>query len=63
MGMSAEIPPMDPYPLRTMADMGMGGMAQMKGMKMSGMSSVQMPGAKRHADEGMSDKSTPEMRT
>ena len=62
MGMSAEIPPMDPYPLRTMADMGMGGMAQMKGMKMSGMSSVQMPGAKDMQMKGMSDKSTPEMK-
>jgi CopA family copper-resistance protein len=31
-GMTAAIPPMDPFPLRTMADMGMGGMAQMKGM-------------------------------
>lgn len=36
-GMAAEIPPMDPRPLRTMADMGMGmagmsGMAGMKGM-------------------------------
>lgn len=32
MGMTAEIPPMDPYPHRTMADMGMAGMAHMKGM-------------------------------
>jgi CopA family copper-resistance protein len=46
MGMTAEIPPMDPYPHRTMADMGMGGMSQMKGMKMSGMSSHQMTGMK-----------------
>jgi CopA family copper-resistance protein len=46
MGMVAEIPPMDPYPSRTMADMGMAGMAQMKGMKMSGMSSGQMSGMK-----------------
>src|SRR5260370_895127 len=61
MGMSAEIPPMDPYPLRTMADMGMGGMAQMKGMKMSGMSSDQMPGMKDVQMKGMSDKSTLEM--
>jgi CopA family copper-resistance protein len=51
-GMTAEVPPMDPYPLRTMADMGMGGMAQMNGMKMSGMSSDQMPGMKdMHMDE------------
>jgi FtsP/CotA-like multicopper oxidase with cupredoxin domain len=52
---------MDPFPLRTMADMGMGGMAQMKGMKMSGMSSDQMPGMKDMRMKGMSDKSTPEM--
>jgi CopA family copper-resistance protein len=61
MGMTAAIPPMDPYPLRTMADMGMGGMAQMKGMKMSGMSSDQMPGMKDMQMKGMSDKSTLEM--
>jgi CopA family copper-resistance protein len=34
-GMSATIPPMDPRPMRTMADMGMG---KMDGMNMSGMS-------------------------
>jgi CopA family copper-resistance protein len=61
MGMTAAIPPMDPFPLRTMADMGMGGMAQMKGMKMSGMSSDQMPGMKDMQMKGMSEKSTPEM--
>lgn len=43
-GMTAEIPAMDPYPVRTMADMGMGGMAHMKGMKMDGVPSDQMPG-------------------
>jgi FtsP/CotA-like multicopper oxidase with cupredoxin domain len=45
-----------------MADMGMGGMAQIKGMKMSGMSSGQMPGMKDMQMNGMSDKSTPEMK-
>src|SRR4029077_8347162 len=45
-GMAAEIPPMDPYPTRTMADMGMSSMAHMKGMNRSGMSSAQMPGMK-----------------
>jgi CopA family copper-resistance protein len=40
-GMTAEVPPMDPYPLRTMTDMGMGGMANMKGI--SGVASGQMP--------------------
>ena len=33
-GMSAPVPPMDPRPIRTMADMGIGGMS---GMNMSGM--------------------------
>ncbi len=61
MGMTAEVPPMDPYPHRTMADMGMGGMANMKGMKTSGMSSDQMPGMKGMQKEGMSDNSIPEM--
>jgi FtsP/CotA-like multicopper oxidase with cupredoxin domain len=63
MGMTAEIPPMDPYPLRTMADMGMGGMAQMKGMNMSGMTSHQMPGMKDMQLKGMSDNSSmPDMK-
>ncbi len=62
MGMTAEIPPIDPYPLRTMTDMRMGGMAQMKGMNMSGMTSHQMPGTKDMQMKGMSDKSMPEMK-
>jgi CopA family copper-resistance protein len=57
MGMAAEIPAMDPYPLRTMADMGMGGMDHMKGMDMSGMTSEQMKGM-----TGMGDQSMPEMK-
>jgi len=61
MGMTAEIPPMDPYPYRTMADMGLGGMAQMKGVKMNGMASDQMPTMKGMQMEGMSDNSMPEM--
>lgn len=38
-GLTAEIPPMDPRPMRTMADMGMGGMAMngTSGMDMGGM--------------------------
>jgi CopA family copper-resistance protein len=49
MGMTAAIPPMDPFPMRTMADMGMGNMkgmtmADMKGMDMSGMAGMDMPG-------------------
>ena len=62
MGMTAEIPPMDPYPYRTMADMGMSGMAQMKGVKMNGMASDQMPTMKGMQMEGMSDNSMPEMK-
>jgi CopA family copper-resistance protein len=62
MGMTAEIPPMDPYPLRTMADMGMGGMAQMKGMNMNGMTPHQMPGMKDMQMNGTSQNSMPEMK-
>jgi FtsP/CotA-like multicopper oxidase with cupredoxin domain len=61
MGMTAEIPPMDPYPHRTMADMGMGGMANMKGTKMSGMSSDQMPGMNGGQMGGNGNNSMPEM--
>jgi CopA family copper-resistance protein len=50
-GMAAPIPPMDPRPMRTMADMGMGSMQQgsMSGMKtsqdsMPGMDHAAMPG-------------------
>jgi FtsP/CotA-like multicopper oxidase with cupredoxin domain len=49
LGMTAEIPPRDPYPLRTMADMGMGGM---NGMNMSGMKDTGMFGMSHtHVDE------------
>jgi CopA family copper-resistance protein len=43
MGMTAAIPQMDPVPMRTMADMGMGNMKGMKmaGMDMSGMAGMQ----------------------
>ncbi len=63
MGMTAEIPPMDPYPYRTMADMGMGGMAHMQGMKMNGMASAQMPEINGRQMKGMSDNSMPEMKS
>ena len=62
LGMTAEVPPMDPYPNRTMEDMGMGGMAHMKGRKMGGMSSDQMPGMKDMQMNGMTDNSMPEMK-
>ena len=61
-GMTAEIPAMDPYPVRTMADMGMGGMAHMKGMKMDGMPSDQMPGMQGMQMDGMSEASMPAMK-
>src|SRR6266849_1177726 len=62
LGMTAEVPPMDAYPNRTMEDMGMGGMAHVKGMKMGGMSSDQMPGMKDMQMNGMTDNSMPEMK-
>lgn len=40
-GMTAAVPPLDPRPMRTMADMGMGGMDGMAAMNMGGMD---MPG-------------------
>ena len=42
MGMSAPVPPMDPRPVRGMADTGMGGMAGMSGMDMSDMPGMDM---------------------
>jgi CopA family copper-resistance protein len=59
-GIAAVIPPMDPRPLRTMADMGMGGMdhGSMPGMKMDQGSGMQMdhgsmPGMKMGQGSGM----------
>jgi FtsP/CotA-like multicopper oxidase with cupredoxin domain len=58
MGMTAEVPPMDPRPVRTMQDMGMSmaglkmsgmkgmDMSDMKGMDMSGMRGMDMSGMK-----------------
>lgn len=37
LGMTALVPPMDPRPMRTMVDMGMGNMAGMAGMNMAGV--------------------------
>ena len=57
-GMTAPIPPMDPRPLRTMADMGMGNMQGMSGMgDMGGMTGMPMdhgtmPGIE-HGGSGM----------
>jgi len=51
MGMTAAIPPMDPRPMRTMVDMGMGKMA---GMKMGDMAGMDMSGV-----DGMKEKHMP----
>ncbi|HYP63847.1 MAG TPA: multicopper oxidase domain-containing protein, partial [Acidocella sp.] len=50
-GMAAPIPPMDPRPLRTMTDMGMGGMPH---GSMSGMDHSVMPGMDHGSMQGMS---------
>jgi CopA family copper-resistance protein len=59
-GMAAPIPPMDPRPMRTMADMGMGSMRQgsMSGMKMDEGS---MPGMDHGAMPGMEHSTMPGM--
>jgi FtsP/CotA-like multicopper oxidase with cupredoxin domain len=49
MGMTAEVPPMDPRPVRTMQDMGM----SMAGMKMSGMKGMDMAVTKDTNKSGM----------
>ncbi len=51
MGMTAAVPAMDPAPMRTMMDMGMG---NMKGMKMGDMSGMDMSGM-----DGMTKKDMP----
>jgi CopA family copper-resistance protein len=51
-GMTAAIPPMDPRPMRTMMDMGMGNMAAMKMGNMSGMDGIKekdMPTSSKNA--------------
>jgi FtsP/CotA-like multicopper oxidase with cupredoxin domain len=50
-GMAAPIPPMDPRPLRTMTDMGMGGMPH---GSMPGMDHSAMPGMDHGSMQGMS---------
>src|SRR5205823_14279903 len=50
-GMTAPIPSMDPRPLRTMADMGMGGMDH---GSMPGMDHGSMPGMNHGSPQGMS---------
>jgi CopA family copper-resistance protein len=57
-GMEAAIPPMDPRPLRTMADMGMGGMEH---GSMSGMGGGAMPGMDHGAMPGMDHGTMPDI--
>ncbi len=46
-GMAAAVPPMDPRPMRTMVDMGMGNMAGMKKGEMAGMDMSGVDGMKK----------------
>jgi CopA family copper-resistance protein len=55
-GMSATIPPMDPRPQRTMADMGMG---NMKGMKAGDMPGMDLGGMDMSGMDGMTAKDMP----
>jgi CopA family copper-resistance protein len=55
MGMTAEIPPMDPRPLRTMTDMGLG---SMKGMKIGNTASVDVSGTSEMPGMDMSQPSS-----
>ena len=62
-GMAAEIPPLDPFPMRTMMDMGMGGMA-MKGItkgNFAGMQSMAGTNMKQPSMMRLQDVSTPPM--
>jgi hypothetical protein len=72
--MTAEIPPMDPRPVRTMTDMGMSmagmkmsgmkgmDMSDMKGMDMSAMKDSDMAGMKRMDTSGMKDSDKSDMK-
>ena len=53
MGMVAEVPPMDPRPVRTMVDMGMSGMSGMSGMDMSGQGGGMTKDGRGHDHAGM----------
>jgi FtsP/CotA-like multicopper oxidase with cupredoxin domain len=56
MRMTAAVPAMDPVPMRTMMDMGMG---NMKGMKMGDMSGMDMSGMDMSGMDGMTKKDMP----
>jgi CopA family copper-resistance protein len=49
MGMTAAVPPMDPRPMRTMVDMGMGNMAGMNMSGIDGMTKHDMPASSTNA--------------
>src|SRR3984893_11631966 len=55
MGMTAAVPPMDPRPMRTMVDMGMGNMAGMKMGDKAGMDMSGMDGMKQKAKPAASE--------
>ena len=57
MGMAAAVPPMDPRPMRTMVDMGMGNMAGMNMSGVDGMKKSDMPASSKDA----TDKDKPSM--
>lgn len=50
-GMTAAVPPMDPRPMRTMVDMGMGNMAGMNMSGVDGMKKSDMPVPNKNAEE------------
>jgi CopA family copper-resistance protein len=63
-GLIAAIPAMDPRPMRTMTDMGMGDMAGMSGMSMDGMSGMDMssPSKSDGSTAGMNMSGMPGMK-
>ena len=63
-GMAAAVPALDPRPMRTMADMGMGDMGAMKGVdhgSMPGMKGMDMSANMPIGQDGMKTGSTPAM--
>lgn len=60
-GLVAAIPAMDPRPMRTMTDMGMGDMAGMSGMSMDGMSGMDIS-SPRKSTAGMDMSGMPGMK-
>lgn len=58
MGMTAEVPPMDPRPMRTMMDMGMGNMASMKTGNMADSLGTDMSRMNMASDAPQHDRQT-----